>query len=322
MKQRNYSLDWIRVIAMFGVMFDHYICSFGSKILNNIGLQIGGVSVTMFFVISAFLFGIKWENDEHKAFSPIVFLRKRCTRIFIPLWLTLLLIVPIEYFLKDRFEISTILLNAIGLGWSRPFVFSGHLWYITMLIILYVCFFVISRVRLDSVGWKWWTVGFVFIIISYFVFQNKLSTYSKAGPPLFMYLSILMFARGGEVLEFVKKFKKSVLFLTVFVMFISQYVYQLGWHYSHKALAIGSFICAGFLLFLTLNAFLNATKQSRFIGWIAGISYEIYLVHAPLIAVSKHLTQNTFLWTLIWIIVSLLSAVILNKISNRIIHRI
>lgn len=39
---RNYNLDWIRVIAMTGVIIDHYICCLGSKVLNNIGLQMGG----------------------------------------------------------------------------------------------------------------------------------------------------------------------------------------------------------------------------------------------------------------------------------------
>ena len=41
-EKRDYSLDWIRVIAMFGVVFDHYICNIGHKVLNNIGLQMGG----------------------------------------------------------------------------------------------------------------------------------------------------------------------------------------------------------------------------------------------------------------------------------------
>lgn len=39
---RNYNFDWVRVIAMIGVMTDHYICCVGDKALELIGLQMGG----------------------------------------------------------------------------------------------------------------------------------------------------------------------------------------------------------------------------------------------------------------------------------------
>lgn len=39
--KRNYTLDWIRVFAMGGILLDHYLCAFGNQCLNNIGMQIG-----------------------------------------------------------------------------------------------------------------------------------------------------------------------------------------------------------------------------------------------------------------------------------------
>lgn len=56
---RNYNLDWIRVISMIGVIADHYTWVFGYNWMINIGLQIGGGSVTIFLVISSLLFGAK-----------------------------------------------------------------------------------------------------------------------------------------------------------------------------------------------------------------------------------------------------------------------
>lgn len=41
---RNQNFDFIRVIAMAGVMIDHYICCFGYKVLENTGLQMGGAA--------------------------------------------------------------------------------------------------------------------------------------------------------------------------------------------------------------------------------------------------------------------------------------
>ena len=37
-----YSLDYIRVIAMVGILTDHAICFYGSNTLNYSGIQIGG----------------------------------------------------------------------------------------------------------------------------------------------------------------------------------------------------------------------------------------------------------------------------------------
>ena len=98
-------------------------------------------------------------------------------------------------------------------------------------------------------------------------------------------------------------------------------MYQLGWHDSHKAMAIGSFIVAGFLSFLALNSILNISKPNNVISWVAGVSYEIYLVHAPLISICGYFVKDKIIMTPIWIIASLLCAVVLNKISNKIISK-
>lgn len=39
---RNLNLDLIRVMAMCGVLLDHYMWIFNSTVMSNIGLQMGG----------------------------------------------------------------------------------------------------------------------------------------------------------------------------------------------------------------------------------------------------------------------------------------
>lgn len=309
---RNYNLDWIRVIAMFGIIVDHFISNLGCKKLEYCGLQMGG-NVTIFFLISALLFGAKWAKDDYRPFSPIQFLKKRILRIFIPLWMTILLVMPFEYALTGNFNPFTIVMNVVGLGWVRPFGIAGHLWYITMLMFLYICFVGISRIRLDKISGIWWMSAFVVMIVAYVVLQGKLTTYSKAGPPLFMFFSVMMFAKGKEVMEWAKRYKFLVLLLAIAFVSGSQYIYQLGWHDTHKAMAIGSFICAGFLSFLALNSWMNVSKPNKMMTWLAGISYEIYLVHVPLLGICIHYFKSTILWAPIWIVVSVISAIVLNK---------
>lgn len=243
-------------------------------------------------------------------------------RIYIPLWIALVGILPFEFIIVDSANATTAVMNIVGLGWARPMGIAGHLWYITMLMMLYVCFVLISRLRLDKIKWYWWVGTFALLLIAYIALQDRITTYSKAGPPLFTFIGVLMFARGRDVLELAKRYKWLVLTFAIGMVALSQYVYQLGWHDSHKAMAIGSFIVAGFLTFLALNSTFNITKPNRTINWVASISYEIYLVHAPLISICGFFIKDKVIMTPIWILASLFCAMMLNKISNKIISKI
>lgn len=319
---KNYNFDLIRLLAMTGVVVDHYISWFGSNMLKYSGLQVGGGSVTISILLSAFLFGIQWRENKYRAFNPFGFMRKRYLRIFIPLWLSILIVLPLEYLLVHRFEPSTIIFNAVGLCWARPFGVAGHLWYITMLMILYVIFCVISRFRLGKIKGVWWIVTFIILIVVYSLFQEQINTYSKAGPPLFIFFSVLMFTKGESVSQISKNNRYIILVLTLVMVAISMFVYQLGWHDTHKSLAIGSFICSGFLSFLTMTSFLDIKRKYPFITRIADISYEIYLVHLPLLALSNHYIGSLIIRTPIWVISTVLCAILLKKTSKQIIYKI
>ena len=144
------TLDIVRVFAMTGVVSDHYMQAKGGEVWDNIGLWLGAVCVSIFFSLSAFLFGKKWRKDNYNQFQPSTYFRKRFSRIYIPLWITVLIIVFIESFLEKGFGIDTVLFNILGLGWFRPFQTGGHLWYITMLLGLYLLFFALSFLKTNK----------------------------------------------------------------------------------------------------------------------------------------------------------------------------
>lgn len=52
----------------------------------------------------------------------------------------------------------------MGLGWVHPFGVSGHLWYITMLLIMYIAFVLVSRLRLDKISSHWWLWGIAVLL--------------------------------------------------------------------------------------------------------------------------------------------------------------
>ena len=110
-----------------------------------------GGSATIFLLVSAWLYGSKWHKDGFKSFDTFEFLKKRCLRIFLPLWILLLGGILCEYYIVGRFEVMTIAMNAVGLGWAKPFGTAGHLWYITMVLILYASFLLLSTSSLSHI---------------------------------------------------------------------------------------------------------------------------------------------------------------------------
>ena len=276
--------------------------------------MLGGV--TVFFVISAWLFGHKWAGGGYKPFAPGAFLKKRCVRIFIPVWILIAFTIPLEYVFKGRFELQTIMFNIVGLGWVRPFGVSGHLWYITMLMVLYVAFVLASRVRLDKTRLRWWLIGMIAVLAAYFIMQNRLTTYSKCGPPMFLLVGTMVFARGNTIMAIAKQHKIVVSIIALLTLGFSQYLYHLGWNDTHKAMAVASAIIAGFFVFWATFANINIKSANRHIEWIAGISYEIYLVHQPLLDVLNVCIANRWLMTAAWLITTLISAILLNKATG------
>lgn len=235
------------------------------------------------------------------------------------MWILILAVIPLEWIIVGRFDLQTIFMNVVGLGWANPLGISGHLWYITMLMILYLCFITLSYIRLDKVKSSWWVLTFGVLMVVYFFAQDILTTFSKTGPFLFIYFGALMFARGKVITDWARTHKILVIVAAVILVTISQYVYLLGWHDSHKAMAVTSFIVAGFLTFLCLYACLNTTKEINWVKWLSGISYEVYLVHMPIIPLIGLFTDN--LWTIVAVdlVLSLILALGLKKISDDII---
>ncbi|SDQ17937.1 hypothetical protein SAMN04487826_0905 [Prevotella sp. khp1] len=106
---------------------------------------------------------------------------------------------------------------------------------------------------------------------------------------------------------------------------ISQYIYHLGWHDSHKAMEVWSFIVAGFLTFLALSVWLQRYPEGKTLScvvWFSAISYEIYLVHQPLLEVCNLLFLNRIMMTAVWIVMTLLVAISLSKMTSTVYKRL
>lgn len=273
------SFDVVRVIAMLGVVADHFLQMTGKETLVNIGLFLGGVSVAMFFSLSAYLFGNKWRNSECKSFKPLPFLKKRFVRIFIPLWITLLFIIALEIYSQHQIDSKTITFNFLGLAWAKPFMWAGHLWYITMILILYVVFLVLSAIRLDKISvWLW--ILFIGITICIVIcLPNMFNTVSRVLIPFTVLFASMLFTSGDKIMSFCNDHKFLICLMTFFVFSGTLYLYQDGALHSYKGFANILNSITGLMLFLAITLIFKFCKKSMIIKWISDISYEVYLIH-------------------------------------------
>ena len=292
---RNYTIDFIRVLAMMGVISDHYLQRTSSNILINTGLCMGGVSVAIFIVISAYLYGVKWRKQRCEGFDVVKFLKKRFLRIFIPLWLMLFVAVLLEWYVTHDVSGDVVLFNFLGLGWAKPLGGQGHLWYITMTLIVYLLVLVISRGRLDKIPMWGYLLGFMGLSVFIIAFPATFSSFSRAIIPFTIFYSTVMFACGDKVMSIFKRYQLLCIFITIAMIALSYECYLFGWHFSHKAIASLSSALSGVLIFLCSMTLIDMRNKHKLISWFSARSYEIYLMHLSMILFAKLLVGENWI---------------------------
>lgn len=306
-------LNYIRVFAMLGIIGDHYLQSTGIPTLSNTGLWMGGVFLMMFFALSAYLFGMKWVKGGCVAFGTWNFLKKRCVRIYLPLWIILPIVILTEWLQGSNLNTETVLMNLLGLGWVRPFTMGGHLWYITLMMFLYVVFIVFSHIRLDRCRLVYWFAGFIILASVYIVGEKYFQSFSVVAPVITVFFTGMLFFKGEVLIERCRQWPFALIIVTVVLLVLSWWMYIQGWHDTHKAIATIFSFSAGFALFISMLSLIGAESDNRAVNKLASISYEVYLVHLPLLPLSGYLIRLTgvdYRWMIVvlWLVLTYVTA--------------
>lgn len=133
-KERNYFIDVIKCLACFMVVLLHYPCEAFGNMFKYIQTMTGRIGFPIFFMISGYLIGKKYNNKHKKREN--YFLKQAIKMISYFLVFSVLLYIAFTIFdLLFNKETSTI--NIIFskekvmnlLIWNQPF-FGGHYWYL------------------------------------------------------------------------------------------------------------------------------------------------------------------------------------------------
>lgn len=274
MNDRICSFDYLRAFAIIGIILCHFFFNWNETL--GLGRFCGNTFNALFIAMSGLLLGIKNSNSNNHKYS-ISFLKKRFTKLAISYYPFLVFAFLFYVFVeKNTLTIKDVLMHVLFLPWFDKLSGFEHLWFLTMIGVCYFSVFLYSKFK-DSM--ENWFVGLnllLSLIIGYFVEEKGLPG------QMLVYLTLFMTChyKVKDILRWLKN-RDSVFVVSVSFCVIAGFLYLFynGLYDQCRFLAeMGGALCA-MAIFMSTVKLLENVKNNKVIGFVAGVSFEIYLVH-------------------------------------------
>lgn len=325
MNNFRYDISFLRVLAVFSVVFFHF---------NIHGFNGGFVGVDIFFVISGYLMSqIILNGIDNEDFKILEFYKKRVIRIFPALLFMLIFfslivafLLPSQFyqFQNNAFS-STLFFSNIYYYLSSGYFdaashynFLLHTWSLSVewqFYILYPIFLLFSKKLYQSNTIIFKSI-FIFLIflslgcVLYFnlIGKNDFSFYMFITRAWEMMVGGLAFLYQQSFQKIATKSKMVVVFVSLFSLLLFVYLvngYTVMWP---SLLTIIPVMVTGIIIAMNLEL---SWYRSRIVTYLGNISYSLYLYHWPLFVISHFLVLDiAFKHRLIFIVLSFLLAII------------
>ena len=316
---RSDSLNMLRVVSIMGIIVGHGCLQMGYE---PIGRFCGYLFVQIFFLLSAYLLGIKYGNTSI-GFSFLVKRWKRLSVVYYPfliITICLILYLGCDVTWKNvftHFTYTNYFMQDVmcGVAW-------GHLWYISMMMFCYVSLLVLRR-KIDSIFYSWQLFVLAIVMLGMCVVCLRYKIPCRI--PLVLVSYLIVFKRAKDISSWFSKLKNTHIVIYAFFILCNSVCLCLffSWNLNDKLLARDIIVlitaCSWLLFFMIV---LSDVKCGKMIGFLSSISFELYLVHHPFVFGELSwmrcgiLTGNIWINSFLTIIVVFFSAFILHKIGR------
>ncbi len=289
MRNRNISIQFIKVIAMLMIITDHILCMVSFP-MQPVIVQVTNSGVFIFLFISGYLFGQKQVTDWKK------WSYKRFTRIFIPLWIFMVVDFIVEALVLNNFDIKYVFIYAFNLqgilGVTYP---SNTLWFLTLIMICYIITPFLQYIKNKKLNIKYGIMTIMMIVIAQIVLAYITDIGMVAGHTLSwcilaVSVYIIGYFIGNKILNDSINYKRIVtitiitFFATIIGLLSQKYldgtvIYNRVIIY-YAMLVIDLWICTAVY---KLAMYIKNTKLISVLNHADGISYEFYIVHQLII---------------------------------------
>lgn len=311
----------LKGVAILMVVLSHigYFLVSDTRFLFPLSVA-AGVGVNLFLFLSGFGLTASFRKSNASIWQNYT---RRLSKLFIPMWLVLSIFVALDYFLLGKsYSLSYLAKSALGLFTSADLYrdINSPLWYFTLIVFYYLLFpLVFSKKRP-------WLSAIIIYLVSIFIVRSEpiildnvlhLQKIHLIAFPLGMIFSYLLSKDLG--INFFKKIeekKKSYLRWLLIVLGLSVFLYtvknsNIGEKNLEELASIAS------VLALTL-VFSIKKINLKLLYWFGFFSYEIYLIHWPIMYrydfVYKYLPA--WLATAIYLFIFILLSWLLQKLLS------
>lgn len=316
-KKHFNQIDFIRTICCIGIIFYHFSCHTASSfkpLYETVNSNIGGVIVTVFFIVSGFV--LYHNNQEIKSLKEFYYKRfKSIFPSFYICWFIFYLINVIK--VRTPFyagNLLKLLLTLIGQdGYTLQRIVNYYTvgeWFLGALIIVYALYPLLLKVfKKNDV-----LTLLVLIVLTALVYILNIPVISPGFPGIcescLKFYTGMMIYKYSSVLNDKKTIIASILFFVLYSFIkISILNTMLDMIYGLVA----------FILLFKIGDRIN----NKYINKISSISYQVFLFQQQIIINILSIYNptnilNALLVLLICIIVTLLCAWLLKKLVNRV----
>jgi len=261
---------------------------------------IAGVGVDLFLVMSGFGLTVSMLKKPMRA---IDFYKKRVIKVFIPFWIALIIMFIADALFMDKtYSIWYIIKSILGFfptadGFGDV---NSPFWYITWMIMFYLLF---PLVFFKDKPWLTALIlAFIATIIGTFnIFDlgsNWLHRLHTVAFSLGIVIAWLLQVKDGEenkFVKFIKNFRDNsqdiryiiIAIMFVIVFYVSQRTGANSWPILTSILGEGFFVEQLMSILITMAfivIFILKKVDSKFLTMYGVYSYEVYLIHWPLMA--------------------------------------
>lgn len=323
--QRNKSIQIVRIVAMFMIMFDHII-TFINIPGKSFFIQVTNAGTLIFVFVSGLLFGERnvdnWAN----------WIRKRLLRICVPMWITILFCLRLEQLLWGVNEWKKGILYIFNIQGIFGVITSGaHLWFLTLIMVCYLLTPLLSRIK-KRVETKYLLLSvlifcFLQITVSCFCDINLASAHSLGWWMLAIIIYFIGYMWGSRIVEFFNCNYKRVVGLVGISIVVGMLTVLLKQNISdliiyNKFIIFYSLSCIELCIFVIVYCIgkIHFPKLINMgINLFDKISYEMYLVHMAVlcfitIPIIKRLGVGIYI--ILTIVLSIIISILLHLICS------
>lgn len=325
MKERDYSISLLRIVAMFMIVG----CHIASFLNNNIIAMILNVGVEIFLIISGYLYSNKVIINNKK------FIVKRSKKIIKPLIVTTLMYIVFAILTKkiiNKKPIPFLLCNLQGINFLISAIkvpqIEGlsHTWFLTVILLCYLLLILVKELE-NRYEYKYSLRGIILLIL---VLVGLDLLFIPLGIQLGYFLTFFI----GYILGKIELIITNKMYmLSTLIMILSLTIRLLGRHlfdgsifyaniiviFTQILLALWFFFSVKW--FISKFIFFDRVSKSDIVKILDSYSFYVYLTHYMFIVGTlsvKGFINGTFLQLLAIVLLTVFSAFVVKVIDNKV----